>query len=128
MSKERTILSFKRALFPGNDQSGNNEIGKWLKHSFVLHFLCPSDVEDSFCKDVHNVCPAGRSPLFKICYLFEFKLCNISLEIASGNVGLNPIKQQRTNTAEESFHVHFNAQFYTAHPTFFVFLDSFKST
>ena len=23
-SKERTILSFKRALFPGNGQSGNN--------------------------------------------------------------------------------------------------------
>ena len=34
-------------------------------------------------------------------YLFEFKLCNISLEIPSRNVGLNPIKQQRTNTAEE---------------------------
>ena len=51
-------------------------------------------------------------------YLFEFKLCNISLEIPSTNVGLNPIKQQRTNTAAESFHAHFNAQFYTALPTF----------
>ena len=69
-SKERTILSFKRALFPGKDQSGNNKIGKWLKHSFGLHFLCPSDEDDSFCVDVHNVCPAGRSPLFKICRLF----------------------------------------------------------
>ena len=129
------ILSFKRAFFPGNDQSCNNEIGKWLRHSFGLHFLCPSDVEDSFYEDVHNVCPAGRSPLFKYAdYLFEFKLCNIPLEIPSRNVGLNPIKHHRTNTAEESFHAHFNAQFYTAHPTFFVFLDSlnqhdiFKST
>ena len=61
-------------------------------------------------------------------YLFEFKLCNISLEIPSRNVGLNPIKQQRTNTATESFHAHFNAQCYTAHPTFFVFFDSFKLT
>ena len=52
-------------------------------------------------------------------YLFEFKLCDISLEIPSRNVGLNPIKQQRTKTAEESFH---------AHPTVFVFLVSFKST
>ena len=60
-------------------------------------------------------------------YLFEFKLYNISLEILSRNVGLNPIKQQMTNTAEESFHAQFNAQFYNAHPTFFVFLDSFES-
>ena len=67
-------------------------------------------------------------------YLFEFKLCNISLEIPSRNVGLNPIKQQRTNTSAESFHAHLNAQFYTAHPTFSYFLtvlnqhDSIKST
>ena len=33
-------------------------------------------------------------------YLFEFNLCDISLEISSRNVCLNPIKQQRTNTAE----------------------------
>ena len=55
-SKERTILSFKRALFPGNDQSGNNEIGKWLKHLLGIGFFCPSDVGDSFSEDVHNVC------------------------------------------------------------------------
>ena len=33
-------------------KGSHNEIGKWLKHSFGLHFLCPSDVEDSFCEDV----------------------------------------------------------------------------
>ena len=59
-SKERTILSFKRALFQGNDQSGNNEIGKWLKHLFGLNFLCPSDAEDSFCEDVHYVLPCRK--------------------------------------------------------------------
>ena len=63
-SKERTIFSFKRALFTGNDQSGNNERGKLLKHSLGLHSLCPSNIEDSLCEDEHNVCPAGRSPLF----------------------------------------------------------------
>ena len=72
------------------------------EHSFRLHFLCPSDVEDRFCEDVHNACPA---------------------EIPSRNVGLSPIKQQRSNNAAESFHAHFNAQFYTAHPTFFIFLE-----
>ena len=61
-------------------------------------------------------------------YLVEFKLCNISYEIPSRNVGLNAIKQQRTNTATESFHAHFNAQCFTAHPTFFVFLDNYKLT
>ena len=38
-------------------------------------------------------------------------------------MGLNLIKQQRTNNAAESFHAHFNTQFYTTHPTFFVFLE-----
>ena len=33
-------------------KDSSNEIGKWLKNSFELHFLCPSDVEDSFCEDV----------------------------------------------------------------------------
>ena len=61
-------------------------------------------------------------------YLFEFKQCNILLDFPSRNVGLQPIKQQRTNTAAESIHAQFNAQFYTAHPTFFIFLDSFKAT
>ena len=28
------------------------------ERSFGLRFLCPSDIEDSFCEDVHNVCPA----------------------------------------------------------------------
>ena len=121
-SKERTSLSFKRALFQGNDQSGKNKIGKWLKHSFgllscvlLMRKTISALPEDHRCSKYAD-------------YLFEFKLCNISLKIPSRNVGLNPIKQQRTNTAEESFHVHFNAQFYTAHPKVFVFLDSFKST
>ena len=67
-SKERTILSFNRALFPGNDQSGNNERGKWLKHSFGFHFLCPSDIEDSYIH-VMSALPEDHH-CFKICRLF----------------------------------------------------------
>ena len=60
----------------------SNEIGKLLKVSFRLQFLCP----------------------------FE-----MLVEI--------PLNTKRTNNVAESFHVHFNAQFYTAHPTILVFFS-----
>ena len=38
-------------------KDSTNEMGKWLKHSFGLRFLCHSDVEDSFCEDVMSAMP-----------------------------------------------------------------------
>ena len=34
-----------------------------------------------------------------------------------------PSNNKRTNNAAELFHAHFNAQFYTTHPTIFIFLE-----
>ena len=126
--KERTILSFKRALFPGNDQVMTSQV-QWLKHSFWFHFLCPSDVEDSFCEDVHSAAlPEDHCCSKYADYLFEFKLCNISLEIPSRNVGLNPTIQQEQILRQNNF---VSILMHTSTPPiqhFFVFLDSFKST
>ena len=45
------------------------------EHSFELHLLCPSDVENSFCEDVHNVVLPEDHRCSKYAdYLFEFKL------------------------------------------------------
>ena len=32
-----------------------------------------------------------------------------------------PSEEKRTNNGTESFHAHFNEQFYTSHSTFFIF-------
>ena len=32
-----------------------------------------------------------------------------------------PLEEKRTNSYTESFHAHFNAQFYKPHPTIFIF-------
>ena len=103
-------------------KDSSNEIGKWLKHSFGLHFLRPSDVEDSFCEDVMSATPEDHRCSKYADYLFENYVTSHSkfppemwAEIPSNN--------KRTNNAAESFHAHFNAQFYTAHPTIFVFLE-----
>jgi hypothetical protein len=34
-----------------------------------------------------------------------------------------PSEDKRTNNGTESFHAHFNEQFYSAHPTIFIFTD-----
>ena len=34
-----------------------------------------------------------------------------------------PSNNKRTNNTAESFHAHFHTQFYTVHPTIFIFLD-----
>ena len=34
-----------------------------------------------------------------------------------------PSNQKRTNNSTESFHAHFDEQFYSAHPAIFVFMD-----
>ena len=68
--------------FIQDNKDRSNEIGKLLKLSFRLHFLCP----------------------------FE-----MWVEIHSNT--------KRTNNVAELFHVHFNAHFYTSHPTKFAHMN-----
>ena len=39
-----------------------------------------------------------------------------------------PGDMKRTNNGTESFHAHFNEQFYSAYPTIFIFLDTLKKS
>ena len=38
----------------------------------------------------------------------------------------NPDDVKRTNNGPESFHSHYNEQFYTAHPSIYIFIDVIK--
>ena len=66
-SKERTILSFKRALFPGNDQSGYNERGKWL-NTRLGSISCVLIIEDSY---IMSALPEDHCCSKHADYLFE---------------------------------------------------------
>ena len=52
-------MNTKVAAFTVSEKSvtTSNDIGKWLKHSFGLHYLYSSDVEDSFFADVMSATP-----------------------------------------------------------------------
>ena len=60
-----TIIPFGTGLVENTQTLGlshdykdsSNVISKWLKHSFLLYFLCPSCVEDRFCEDVMSATP-----------------------------------------------------------------------
>jgi len=42
-------------------------------------------------------------------------------EVGNGEVGNGEVGRHGTNNGPESFHRHFNAQFTSPHPTFFIF-------
>ena len=78
-SARSTIIPSGTGLLEKNTDMGlsqdykdsSNEISKWLKHSFLLHFLCPSAVEDSFCEDVMSSTPEDHRCSKYADYLFE---------------------------------------------------------
>lgn len=103
-------------------KDSSNEMGKWLKHSFGLHFLCPSEIEDSFCEDLMSVMPEDPRCSKYADYLVENYVTDNS-KFPSEMWAEVPSNNKRTNNSAESFHAHFNAQFYSAHPTIFIFME-----
>ena len=96
------------------DKSG--EIGKWLSKFFGLPFLLPEEVADAFVED------------FKKCLEFaDYVLNNYIEEIARFPPQLwacvPSMFRKRTNNGPESFHAHFNAQFYAAFVYLYIFVD-----
>ena len=100
-----------------------NVEGKWLKRCFGLHFLNPEDVEDAFIEDVMPDCPEKCVPFAD--YLVESYI-DSSAKFPPRMWAGAPSDERRTNNGTESFHAHFNAQFYSAHPTIFTFVDVLK--
>ena len=88
-----------------------------MKHSLGLHFNCPSDVED-----VMSATPEDHRCSKYADYLFE-NYAMPHLKFPPKMCAEIPSNSKRKNHVAESFHEHFNAQFYNTHPTIFVFLE-----
>ena len=99
-----------------------SEIGTWLKLSFGLHFVDPSTVEDCFADVLIADLPADDRCIKFADYLLDNYITADS-RYPPPMWAESPSHQKRTNNATESFHSHFNKQFYSSHPSIFVFLD-----
>jgi len=106
----RKIQSDSNLLKNYNSKS---ELGVWLKQFFALGFLPSEDVEDAFTFLIEN------SPTDN----FEFTDYILNNYISSDAAfppilwATEPSTEARTTNGPESFHSHYNAQFYTSHPS-----------
>ena len=97
------------------------EVGHWLHLFYGLSFLQPNDVSDAFAFDIMSCSPTSDK-----CEKFGHYFCFTYLETTVFPPSLwaqIPSDARRTNNGPESFHRHFNAQFTSPHPTFFIFWD-----
>uniref|UniRef100_A0A0P4VQ93 MULE transposase domain-containing protein n=1 Tax=Scylla olivacea TaxID=85551 RepID=A0A0P4VQ93_SCYOL len=100
----------------------NSDIGQWLKLSFGLHFIDPTDVEDCFVEEVMTEAPQDERCIRFADYLVDNYVTAESRypPVLWAEI---PSNTKRKNNVAESFHAHFNEQFYASHPSIFVFMD-----
>lgn len=104
----RKIQSDSHLLKNYNSKS---ELGIWLKQFFALGFLPSEDVEDALAYLI-EISPTDN---------FEFADYILNNYILSDSTfppmlwTTEPLTEARTTNGPESFHSHFNAQFYTPH-------------
>lgn len=99
----------------------------WLKHSFGLTFLDPSEVSDCFSFDFMSDIPDDSRYGRYADYILENYIDENSNFPPSMWASHTATLKRTTNNCE-SFHSHFNEQFYKAHPSFFTFLQILKDT
>ena len=102
-----------------------SEIGLWLKGFFGLRFLRPEAVGDSFAFDLLDDTPDDPR-----CQEFGDYIVNTYI---SDEASFHPemwaepdVNSTRRTNACESFHRHFSAQFYHAHPNLFEFMQKLQ--
>ena len=98
------------------------EIGKWLNHTFGLSFLDPSEVGDSFVEDFISDIPNDSRVVEYADYLTETYIEENALFSPDLWAAKTSSMYLTTNVCE-SFHAHFNDNFYHSHPNINVFVS-----
>ena len=99
-----------------------SEIGRWWKSMFGIAYLSPDEVEDSLVEDYMSVAPGDEKSTMFADYLTNTYMTHESLFPPSLWAEV-PSDSKRTTNGPESFHAHFNGQFYCSHPSIHLFLD-----
>lgn len=107
-----------------NDQS--SDIAKWLTMFFGLPFLPSNQVEDAFF-DIQNLTPDFNLPCLLefsdyILYHYIINGCTFPPSIWAEP----PSEAPRTTNCAESFHKHFNSQFYSPYPPITNVIENLK--
>jgi hypothetical protein len=88
-----------------------SDIGKWLLMTFGLHFVSGDSIEDIFAEVIMSEAPSDSR-------------CTSYADYLTVNLWAEPPSDvRRTTNGAESFHSHFNAQFYFCLPSIFAYLD-----
>lgn len=97
-----------------NEYKANTEVGKWIKYFFGLSFISPEEVSDVFCELI-EIAP-NSDVLYFSDYLYDNYLqenCLFPTEMWADILSNLP----KTTNGPETFHSHYNAQFYSTHPS-----------
>lgn len=104
-------------------QDSNSAIGNWLKWTFGLQYLNPTEVATSFAEDLMPIMPADSRLSNYSTYLNQNYIQETSL-FAPTIWASCTSNMFRTTNACESFHNYFSKKFYTAFPSLYKFIDA----
>ena len=94
---------------------------------FGLAFLNPEDVGDSFAVDLIPDMPSDNKVQDFADYVLSTYVDDNARYPPSVWAEI-PSNSRRTNNGPEAFNSHYNEQFYSSHPSTFVFLDTLSLT
>lgn len=97
-----------------NEYKANTEVGKWIKYFFGLSFISPEEVSDQFCELI-EIAPNSDVLHFSD-YIYDNYIqenCLFPPEMWAEIPSTFP----KTTNGPEAFHSHYNAQFYSTHPS-----------
>lgn len=108
------------------EYKNNSSIGIWIQHTFGLLFLSPDQVSDCFTEDLMTECPTDER-LIKYCdYLVDNYISEDSVFTPS-LWACNSTSMQLTTNSCESFHSHFNRNFYSDSPSILNWLNIIRN-
>lgn len=99
------------------------ETRRWVRQFFGLSFLAPGDIHDAFCELI-SIAPCEKS-----CEFADYILDNYVDASATFPPQIwaeLPSRTPRTTNGAESFHSHYNSQFYHEHPAIWIVLEILK--
>ena len=95
----------------------------WFKKVFGLAFLNPNEVSWAFVEEIMSDKPEGEAYTQFTDYLTDTYISEVA-RFPPILWAMDPLQsEKRTNNAAEAFHRHYNAEFYSNHPSVYRFLD-----